>query len=272
MAKPLRQLRRNYSLVTIEANLVHCGGGAQAENLPLPVLVAVEASLPRPFAVEENFLVYGGYSGCRRAFGCGSEGEGSLSASGNEKLVGAGLYEQHAYAPVWFGSGRSGRRAGPVDGDAVSSESDFAESLLAAFRNDAGQLVGALLLQYEGREVVERGVGICEWRRSCRLRALKVVDSEGRKAVTPGLPVYATGSPLFKNARIDLGNGKFFEVEARNCSADNKYIQSATLNGRPHNESWLAHDDIAAGGLLVLEMGPAANTAWAAGSVPPSGE
>jgi predicted alpha-1,2-mannosidase len=102
--------------------------------------------------------------------------------------------------------------------------------------------------------------------------AFVVFSALGFYPVTPGLPVYAIGSPLFSHARIDLGNGKFFEVDARNCSAENKYIQSATLNGRPHNESWLTHDDIISGGQLLLEMGPKANTAWAAGSVPPSGE
>ena len=102
--------------------------------------------------------------------------------------------------------------------------------------------------------------------------AFVVFSALGFYPVTPGLPVYAIGSPLFNHARIDLGNGKFFEVEAINCSADNKYIQSATLNGQPHNESWISHSDIVNGGRLVLQMGHTANTSWAAGSVPPSGE
>lgn len=32
--------------------------------------------------------------------------------------------------------------------------------------------------------------------------------------VTPGMPVYNIGSPQFDDVKIDLGNGKFFEIQA----------------------------------------------------------
>jgi putative alpha-1,2-mannosidase len=69
---------------------------------------------------------------------------------------------------------------------------------------------------------------------------------------------------------MDLGNGKYFEIEAINCSADNKYIQSAKLNGKEWNKPWFGHDDIKNGGKLVLVMGNKANKKWGAGEVPPS--
>ena len=56
--------------------------------------------------------------------------------------------------------------------------------------------------------------------------------------VTPGIPVYNIGSPLFQSIKIDLKNGKTFEIEALNNSEENKYIQSATLNGKKWNKPW----------------------------------
>ncbi|MDR2765293.1 MAG: glycoside hydrolase family 92 protein [Tannerella sp.] len=80
--------------------------------------------------------------------------------------------------------------------------------------------------------------------------------------VTPGLPAYNIGSPVFTRSVIDLGNGKTFEVEAENASFDNKYIQSAMLNGVPWDKPWFSHSDLAGGGKLTLEMGPVANELW----------
>ncbi|MDR0536533.1 MAG: glycoside hydrolase family 92 protein [Tannerellaceae bacterium] len=102
--------------------------------------------------------------------------------------------------------------------------------------------------------------------------AFVVFSALGFYPVTPGLPVYNIGSPLFTNARIAVGGGKYFEIEAKNCSSDNKYIQSATINGRTLDQPWFTHDDIKNGGKLTLVMGDKANTAWGVGSVPPSGE
>lgn len=88
--------------------------------------------------------------------------------------------------------------------------------------------------------------------------------------VTPGIPVYNIGSPLFKSAKMTMSNGRVFEVEAINCSDDNKYIQSATLNGKEWNKPWFSHSDIENGAKLVLVMGNTANKAWGANEAPPS--
>ncbi len=92
--------------------------------------------------------------------------------------------------------------------------------------------------------------------------------------VTPGMPVYNIGSPMFDRVKMDLGNGKFFEVEAVNNSAENKYIQSATLNGKEWNKPWFNHSDLISGGNLVLQMGPKANRNWGSSvnDAPPSAE
>jgi putative alpha-1,2-mannosidase len=80
--------------------------------------------------------------------------------------------------------------------------------------------------------------------------------------VTPGAATYNIGSPVFSRIVIDLGHGKRFEIEATGCSDENKYIQSATLNGKPLTHPWFAHKDIADGGKLTLQMGNRPNTSW----------
>lgn len=99
-----------------------------------------------------------------------------------------------------------------------------------------------------------------------------VFSMMGLYPVTPGIPAYNIGSPLLSHSKINLGNGKSFEIVAENCSEDNKYIQSATLNGTPYDRAWISHDDIMAGGVLKLVMGDKPNESWGAapGQEPPS--
>ena len=70
--------------------------------------------------------------------------------------------------------------------------------------------------------------------------------------------------------KMTLSNGKTFEIKANNASAENKYIQSARLNGKVLNQAWFNHSDIMDGGVLELEMGPKANKAWGVETPPPS--
>ena len=99
-----------------------------------------------------------------------------------------------------------------------------------------------------------------------------VFSSLGFYPVTPGSPSYNIGSPLFTHARITLSNGKLFEIEAIGASETNKYIQSATLNGKEWDKPWFGHDDIKNGAKLVLVMGDKPNKAWGSAddAVPPS--
>ena len=106
------------------------------------------------------------------------------------------------------------------------------------------------------------------------LTSFVVFSSMGFYPVTPGLPVYNIGSPVFSKVQVKVGNGKTFTIIAQGCSEDNKYIQSATLNGKPYNKPWFTHKDVADGGTLVLVMGSHPNKAWGAAPVdaPPSAE
>jgi putative alpha-1,2-mannosidase len=49
---------------------------------------------------------------------------------------------------------------------------------------------------------------------------------------------------------IHLANGKQFTTVAHHVSAQNKYIQSAQLNGKPLNKPWFGQSDIANRGTL----------------------
>lgn len=99
----------------------------------------------------------------------------------------------------------------------------------------------------------EDGGALCSW---------YVFSAMGFYPVTSGSNLYAIGSPFFAKITIDLPNGKTFIVDAKNCSKPNKYIQSATLNGKDINRAWLAHSEIANGGKLELVMGNRPNKKW----------
>ncbi|MET0330295.1 MAG: GH92 family glycosyl hydrolase [Dyella sp.] len=86
-----------------------------------------------------------------------------------------------------------------------------------------------------------------------------------------GQDVYLIGTPSFPQADIDLGHGKHFKIIAENLSPDhlNRYVQSATLNGKPLEQAWFRHGDIANGATLHLVMGPHPSS-WGTHTPPPS--
>jgi predicted alpha-1,2-mannosidase len=106
------------------------------------------------------------------------------------------------------------------------------------------------------------------------MTAFVAFSKMGFYPVTPGIPAYNIGSPIFTQSLIKLGNGKEFKIVALNCSEENKYIQSAKLNGREWNKPWFRHEDIKDGAVLELQMGNKANRSWGSSpdAVPPSTE
>ena len=95
------------------------------------------------------------------------------------------------------------------------------------------------------------------------LSAFVVFSMMGFYPVTPGLPVYHIGSPFFSSIELKLSNGKTLEIIARNCSEENKYIQSAKLNGKVWTKPWFS---------LEFVMGNRCSKEWGSGAqdVPPS--
>lgn len=94
------------------------------------------------------------------------------------------------------------------------------------------------------------------------MSAFVVFSSMGFYPITPGLPVYTIGSPVFSKVTINLANGKKFRLTAHGASVVNKYIQSAKMNGEVLNTPWFSHEFLMAGGHLELKMGPKPNKNW----------
>jgi hypothetical protein len=99
------------------------------------------------------------------------------------------------------------------------------------------------------------------------MSAMGLFQMDGGASVDP---VYEISGPVFEKITIKLDpkyyKGGEFVIEAKNASLKNRYIQSATLNGKPLNKFWFRHSELVNGGKLVLEMGPEPNKEWAAGS------
>lgn len=93
-----------------------------------------------------------------------------------------------------------------------------------------------------------------------------VFSAMGLYPECPGRPIFDIGSPVFAKTTINVGGGKTFVIEATDVSAQNKYIQSATLDGKPLNKPWINNSDVVNGGRLVFQMGSRPNKDW--GSAP----
>ena len=88
-----------------------------------------------------------------------------------------------------------------------------------------------------------------------QMSAWYVLSSMGFYQVEPASGRYWFGSPLFDSVEIDVPGG-VFKVRAEGCSDKNRYIQKITLNARAYTKGYIGYKDIAAGGELVLTMGP----------------
>ena len=124
----------------------------------------------------------------------------------------------------------------------------------AAYRNDVNGIVG------------NDDVG--------QMSAWYVLSAMGFYPVCPGDNTYILGSPLFSKVTLQLDRkwhkGQSFTILVANQSAENVYVQSAKLNGKPLSRAWIRHSEIVAGGMLEFVMGPAPNEKWGVGELPPS--
>lgn len=87
-----------------------------------------------------------------------------------------------------------------------------------------------------------------------QMSAWYILNSMGFYQLCPGNPEYSIGRPLFNAATIRLPQGKEFRIVAKNNSATNKYIESATLNGTPLSKPYFTHRQLMEGGTLQVVM------------------
>jgi predicted alpha-1,2-mannosidase len=95
------------------------------------------------------------------------------------------------------------------------------------------------------------------------MAAMGLFQTDGGCSVDP---VYEIGSPIFPKVTINLGSqygrGKLFTIEAKNVSRNNKYIQSALLNGKTLDTFKFPASELLKGGELKLIMGAKPNEKW----------
>jgi len=95
-----------------------------------------------------------------------------------------------------------------------------------------------------------------------QMSAWYIFTAMGFYPVNPASAEYMIGSPLFRHMTLKLPNGRRFEISAANNSAENVYVQSATLQGKPLTIPIVTYAQIEAGGKLEFAMGPQPST-WA---------
>ena len=95
-----------------------------------------------------------------------------------------------------------------------------------------------------------------------QMSAWYILSAIGFYSVNPASGNYEIGSPIFEKTTITLSEEKSFIIEAVNVSNENKYIQSAMLNGKIFNQTTISHLQIVAGGTLKFVMGSVPNKKW----------
>jgi predicted alpha-1,2-mannosidase len=104
--------------------------------------------------------------------------------------------------------------------------------------------------------------GYCGDEDNGQTSAWYVFSSLGFYPVTPGVGQYVIGSPLFEKATMTLQNGNTFTIKAKNNLKNNFYIQSANLNRKEYENTFLKFEDVQNGGVLEFIMSNIPNKNW----------
>ena len=86
------------------------------------------------------------------------------------------------------------------------------------------------------------------------MSAWYVFNAMGFYPVTPGVPQYVIGSPLFDSVTINLESGKTFQIVASGNGRGSCYISKAILNGKEVTRSWITHEELMNGGRIEFAM------------------
>ena len=101
--------------------------------------------------------------------------------------------------------------------------------------------------------------GLCGDEDNGQTSAWYVFSAMGFYPVASGTGEYALGSPLFKKITLTLENGKKFEIDAPQNSAENIYLNKVTLNGAVYDKNYITHTAFLKGGKLQFDMTKAPN-------------
>lgn len=105
--------------------------------------------------------------------------------------------------------------------------------------------------------------GYCGDEDNGQTSAWYVFSALGFYPVAPATNQYVIGSPLFDEAKLHLQNGNTFTITADDNGKDNSFIQSASLNNKSFDNTWIATETIQKGGGLHFEMAAEPNKNWA---------
>ena len=105
-----------------------------------------------------------------------------------------------------------------------------------------------------------------------QMSAWYILSALGFYSVDPVSGNYILGSPLFENARVDLGNGHTLTIEVERSNPADAFIHAFSIDGKPQERAWFNHSEIANGATLSFKMGsePNLHFATAETNVPPS--
>ncbi|MEI8291050.1 MAG: GH92 family glycosyl hydrolase [Verrucomicrobiota bacterium] len=106
--------------------------------------------------------------------------------------------------------------------------------------------------------------GICGDEDTGQMSAWYVFSALGIYPECPGDPNYFIGSPLFKQAVLTLPGKKTFTITAKNNGPQQRFIQSANLNGSDFDRTFIDHKTIVDGGELIFQMDSSPNYQWGA--------
>ena len=87
-----------------------------------------------------------------------------------------------------------------------------------------------------------------------QMSAWYILSSIGLYPVKPSSGEYVLGAPQIASAKLDLANGKFLQIEAKNLSEANKYVKEVYLNGKRFEKISISHAEIVKGGKLTFVM------------------
>ncbi len=113
--------------------------------------------------------------------------------------------------------------------------------------------------QYWARETMNRMYkatpdGYCGDEDNGQTSAWYVFSAMGFYPVTPATDQYVLGAPLFKKITLTLENGKSVVINAAANSAENRYVQSLQMDGKPYSKNWISHIALQKGTVLNFNM------------------
>jgi predicted alpha-1,2-mannosidase len=96
--------------------------------------------------------------------------------------------------------------------------------------------------------------GLCGNDDAGQMSAWYIFSALGFYPVTPGSNQYALGSPLVKEATLNLENGNTLVISTENQSKENVYVSKLTINGKVIDRNYILHAELMNGGEFVFTM------------------